>query len=136
MWIQHGLACLTSRVRRAMQSATTCSNSSPAPRRRSPSNRWTYVISLLRLHSLSSLPLPLPSLFIANVLIFCKQEFRQTFDHFDHNKNDSLDKLEFRACLASLSIPFKVFRYTLIYFILTVCFIFYIFSNRSLFPSV
>eukprot|EP00026_Physarum_polycephalum_P006920 Phypoly_transcript_06973.p1 GENE.Phypoly_transcript_06973~~Phypoly_transcript_06973.p1 ORF type:complete len:534 (+),score=118.90 Phypoly_transcript_06973:40-1602(+) len=34
-------------------------------------------------------------------------EFRQTFDHFDHNKNNALDKLEFRACLASLSIPFK-----------------------------
>lgn len=34
-------------------------------------------------------------------------EFRETFNHFDHNKNGSLDKLEFRACLASLSIPFK-----------------------------
>lgn len=34
-------------------------------------------------------------------------EFRATFDHFDHDKSNSLNKLEFRACLASLSIPFK-----------------------------
>jgi len=34
-------------------------------------------------------------------------EFQETFKHFDHDGDGLLDRLEFKACLASLSIPFK-----------------------------
>jgi len=34
-------------------------------------------------------------------------EFEASFKHFDSNKNNTLDKLEFKAALATLSIPFK-----------------------------
>jgi len=32
------------------------------------------------------------------------QEFRESFDHFDENKNGALDKLEFKACLSSMGL--------------------------------
>jgi len=35
------------------------------------------------------------------------REFQDTFKHFDHDGDGLLDRLEFKACLASLSIPFK-----------------------------
>jgi Ca2+-binding EF-hand superfamily protein len=34
-------------------------------------------------------------------------EFESSFKHFDTNKNNSLDKTEFKAAAAALSIPFK-----------------------------
>jgi hypothetical protein len=35
------------------------------------------------------------------------EEAKQAFAHFDANKDDSLDKTEFKAVLAAMSVPFK-----------------------------
>lgn len=35
------------------------------------------------------------------------QEFKETFIYFDKDNSNTLDKLEFKACLASLGVPFR-----------------------------
>ncbi len=52
----------------------------------------------------ASAPLPSPSSQLSEEKL---QEFRDSFAHFDANKNGWLDKIEFKAALSALSIPFK-----------------------------